>query len=312
MNWEKSLPPNYVVITPARDEARYIGGTIESMVAQSFRPIKWVIVDDGSTDETGTIVERYLPMHPWIELVRMPERKKRHFGGKVFAFQTGFDRVSHLEFEVVGNLDADVTFDSTLFETLMKKFAEDPELGVGGAPFREGGGQYDFRFANIENVWGGCQFFRRQCYLDIGGYVPVERGAVDHIAVVTARMKGWKTRTFTENICIHHRSMGTAGQHILSARLRMGKKDYSVGNSPIWEFFRVIYQMRARPFVIGGLAVGTGYFWELLCRAPRPVSREFVEFTRMEQMVRLRRLFGGRAVGVPIRTGAPLRNSPKK
>jgi glycosyltransferase involved in cell wall biosynthesis len=281
--------PSYVLITPARDEAKFIELTIKSVVAQTARPIRWVIVSDGSTDGTDEIVRRYSAEHSWIELVRMPERRERHFAGKVHAFNAGRARVTDLDFEVIGNIDADVSFEPGHFEFLVAKFAEDPQLGVVGAPFREGAFQYDYRFSNIENVWGGCQLFRRECFEDIGGYVPVKGGSIDHIAVVSARMKGWRTKTFTEVVCLHHRAMGTAQHGGLALRFRQGAKDYSVGNHPLWELFRMFYQMRQRPVCVGGLALASGYTWSMVRRIERPVPDELVAFTRREQMQRLGR-----------------------
>jgi biofilm PGA synthesis N-glycosyltransferase PgaC len=281
--------PIYVLVTPARNEARFIESTIKSVAAQTVKPIKWIIVSDGSTDGTDEIVRKYAADYSWIELVRMPERRERHFAGKAHAFNAGHARVADLEFSVIGNLDADVSFEADHFEFLVSKFADDARLGVVGSPFQEGTYHYDYRFSNIENVWGGCQLFRRACMDDIGGYVPVKGGCVDHIAVVSARMKGWKTKTFVEKVCLHHRVMGTAEHSELAAKFRAGVKDYSVGNHPVWELFRMFYQMKYRPFVGGGLALGSGYAWSLVRRVKRPVSGDLVAFTRREQMHRLRR-----------------------
>ncbi|MFZ0962476.1 MAG: glycosyltransferase family A protein [Terriglobia bacterium] len=289
--------PTYVLITPARNEAQFIELTIESVVAQTRRPVKWVIVSDGSTDGTDSIVSKYATDHPWMELVRMPKRRERHFAGKVHAFHAGSARVAGLKYDVIGNLDADVSFEPEHFEFLIAKFTEDPRLGVVGAPFREGTHQYDYRFSNIENVWGGCQLFRRECFEDIGGYVPVKGGGIDHIAVVSARMKGWRTRTFTEKVCLHHRLMGTAQHEGLAAWYRLGAKDYSLGNHPVWELFRMFYQMKKRPLIIGGLALGSGYAWSMVRSVERPVSNDLVAFIRREQMQRLKKFlaskFGG-------------------
>jgi poly-beta-1,6-N-acetyl-D-glucosamine synthase len=284
--------PSYVLITPARNEARLIEATIKCMIAQTVLPLKWVIVSDGSVDGTDEIVQRYIESNPWIELVRMPERAERHFAGKVHAFNAGNERVRDLAPEFIGNLDADVTFEPDHFEFLVGKAAEDPSLGVFGAPFREGDFQYDFRYTNIENVWGGCQLFRRECYEDIGGYKPVKGGGIDHIAVVGARMNGWKTRTFIERVCIHHRVMGTAQRGPIESKFRMGVKDHSFGNHPLWELSRAVYQMRNRPFVIGGIAMAAGYFWSILKRAEIRVTPGMVRFVRREQMNRLRKLLG--------------------
>jgi glycosyltransferase involved in cell wall biosynthesis len=281
----------YVLITPARNEADYIRLTLESMAAQTLPPLKWVIVSDGSTDGTDEIVREYTAKNPWIELVRTAERKERHFAGKVHAFNAGYELVKDLDFEIVGNLDADVSFEPDLFEFLIARMNENAQLGVAGAPFREGNFQYDYRYSNIENVWGGCQLFRRECYEGIGGYVPLKGGCIDHVAVVSARMHGWKTRTFTEKVVMHHRKMGTAQRGWLKARFNVGVKDYSVGNHPLWELVRMFYQMKHRPFIVGGLVLGWGYAWSMLSRRPIALSKELVKFARREQIQRLKRIF---------------------
>jgi poly-beta-1,6-N-acetyl-D-glucosamine synthase len=283
---------SYVLITPARNEAEYIGLTIQSMIAQTYRPLKWVIVSDGSTDQTDEIVRKAVAECDWIELVQRPARKDRHFAGKVGAFNAGFDKVKNLEVDVIGNLDADVSFGPDHFEFLMERMSENPQLGVAGAPFREGNFQYDYRYTNIENVWGGCQMFRRACFEAIGGYMPLKGGCIDHVAVLSARLHGWKTQTFTERVCQHHRLMGTALQGSLRAKFKVGAKDYSVGNHPLWQLFRTVYQMRNAPYVIGGVATGMGYCWSFIRRAEIPIPPELVVFVRREQMHRLKRLFG--------------------
>lgn len=278
---------NYAIVTPARNEAQYIELTIRSMIVQSRPPLKWVIVSDGSTDQTDEIVRKYLGDYEWIELLRMPERKERHFAGKVDAFNAGYERVKDLAVDVIGNLDADVSFERQHFEFLIAKMAENPRLGVAGAPFREGSFQYDYRFTNIENVWGGCQLFRRECFEAIGGYMPLKGGCIDHVAVLSARLHGWQTRTFTEKVCVHHRQMGTALQGGLKAKFKLGAKDHSVGNHPLWELFRTVYQMKHRPYLVGGLALGFGYAWSKMRGAQTPLPSELVEFVRHEQMQRL-------------------------
>jgi poly-beta-1,6-N-acetyl-D-glucosamine synthase len=289
--------PSYVVITPARNEARSIELTIQSMVDQTVLPLKWVIVSDGSTDGTDDIVRSYALRHAWIELVRMPERTERHFAGKVHAFNAGRAQLEGVPYEVIVSLDADITFDDEYFKFLLEKLAGDSILGLVGTPFRETSNEtYDYRFVSIEHVSGACQVFRRECFEEIGGYIPVKGGAIDNIAVISARMKGWKTRTFTEKSCLHHREMGTAEHGVWSARFKFGAKDYAIGNHPLWELFRSLYQMTKRPFLVSGVALGAGYFWAFLRHAKRPVSAELVRFHRHEQMQRLKRfVFGKRA-----------------
>jgi len=281
---------NYVLITPARNEADFIELTIKSVLAQTVRPVRWVIVNDGSTDATAEIVSNYASVHSWIEMIQMPERQERHFGGKAHAVAAGRQRVAPLEFEVIGNLDADVSFEPDYFEFLMTRFAENPKLGVAGTAFLEGNLSYNYEMVGIEHVSGMIQLFRRQCFEAIGGYSAVKTGGIDLMAVLTARTKGWETRTFTEKSFVHHRSQGGALHTGLRGRWYMGRKDYLLGNHPVWEFFRSFYQMQYRPYVIGGLLVLVSYFWHLVRRVERTMPRELIELRQSDQMKRLKSL----------------------
>jgi len=291
MNGLMSDRLRYVLITPARNEQAHIEQTIRSVMSQTVLPLKWVIVSDGSTDMTDDIIKKYLPSHPWLELVRMPERKERHFAGKVMAFNAGYDKVKHLDYDIIGSLDADISFDPEYFSYLLAKFVQYPELGVAGTPFREGESQYDYRFSRKEHVSGACQVFRRECFEEIGGYIPLKEGAIDLTAVVTARMKGWRTETFTEKHCVHHRTMGTAETGIFRALFISGYGDYRMGVHPLWQTCRSMYQMSKKPILLGGSILLIGYLWALLKRAPRPVSKEFVDFRGKEQMKWLKEYF---------------------
>jgi hypothetical protein len=139
-------------------------------------------------------------------------------------------------------------------------------------------------FEGENYVSGQCQLFRRACLEDVGGYVPNEAGGVDWIAVTTARMKGWKTRSFREKRFFHHRPLGTAERGRLSALYSYGQKDYYLGGSVIWEVFRVVYRMTKPPLLLGGLALGGGFVGAAALRMERPVSKELMEFHRREQM----------------------------
>jgi glycosyltransferase involved in cell wall biosynthesis len=290
-----TTPLSFVIVSPARNEAQFIELTLQSVVAQKMRPMRWVIVSDGSTDATDEIVARYVSQYSWIQLVRMPERQKRDFAGKVHAFNAGYAQVQNLHYDVIASLDADISFDPEYFSFLIEKLQADPTLGLVGTPFQETTGQvYDYRFVSIEHVSGACQVFRRECFQAIGGYLPIRGGSIDHIAVISARMKGWKTRTFTEKVCLHHREMGTAQRGVLASKFKLGIKDHAVGSHPIWEVFRIVYQMTQRPRCVGGLALGSGYVSAAFRRNVRPVSQELVSFHRQEQMQRLRKFFFSR------------------
>ena len=283
--------PSYVLITPARNEANFIELTLKSVVAQTARPVKWVVVNDGSTDGTGNIVTKYAAAYPWIELIDMPERSERDFAGKAHAVNAACQRLTGTDYEVIGNLDADVSFDSDYFEFLMNRFAENSRLGVAGTAFQEGGLSYNYEFVGIEHVSGMCQMFRRECFEAIGGYPAIKSGGIDLIAVLSARAKGWETRTFLEKKFVHHRSQGGALHAGLGERIYMGRKDYLLGNHPVWELVRSLYQMRQKPYVIGGVLVLASYFWNSLRRVERTIPHELMTLRRSDQIRRLKAVF---------------------
>src|SRR5215472_5732948 len=282
----------YVLITPARNEEKHIEGVIHSVISQTVLPCKWVIVNDGSTDATGAIASRYTAKCNWMELINLPTHRDRSFAAKVCAFNVGFERVKELGYEIIGNLDSDVSFEADYLEFLLGKFAEDARLGVAGTIFHEDGySSATDSFEGQNHVAGGCQLFRRRCFEQIGGYVPNRAGGIDWIAVTTARMKGWKTRSFREKFFFHYRSLGTAERSLLSSNFSYGEKDYYLGGHPLWEAFRVAYRVTKKPYIFGGIALFLGYVSAYLRRMDRPVSVELMRFHRQEQMKKLKSIF---------------------
>ncbi len=282
----------YVLITPARNEEQHIESVIQSVICQTVRPSKWVIVNDASTDATATIASRYLPKYDWMELLNLPTRRDRSFAAKVQAFNAGFERVKNLEYEVIGNLDSDVSFEPDYCEFLLRKFEGDPSLGVAGTIFREEGySSATDSFEGQSHVAGGCQLFRRRCFEDIGGYIPNREGGIDWIAVTTARMKGWKTQSFREKFFFHYRRLGTAERSLLSSLFSYGEKDYYLGGHPLWEIFRVAYRVIKKPYLLGAIALFSGYLSAFLRQIDRPVSDELMKFHREEQLKKLKTIF---------------------
>src|SRR6266436_8535183 len=287
----------YVLITPARNEERFIEKTIQSVVGQSVLPSKWVIVNDGSTDATARIVGQYLAQYDWMELVDLPVHRDRSFAAKVHAFNAGFDRVKNLDYEVIGNLDSDLSFEADYCEFLLTKFEEDANLGVAGTIFREEGySSATDSFEGQNHVAGGCQLFRRQCFEEMGGYIANRAGGIDWIAVTTARMMGWTTRSFREKSFFHYRSLGTAEHSLLASAFSYGEKDYYLGNHPLWEICRTAYRAVKKPYLTGALALYLGYLSACVRQMDRPISNELMQFHRAEQIRKLksiiRALFG--------------------
>jgi biofilm PGA synthesis N-glycosyltransferase PgaC len=282
----------YILITPARNEATFIAQTLDSVIAQTHLPERWIIVDDGSTDRTAEIVETYAQKFAWIKLIRNPKREGRNFAAKANAVNAALAQSQDIDFDFLGNLDADISFGPDLFEFLLQKFSEDAWLGVAGTAYTEKNwDSTQDSFEGATSVHGACQLFRRECFQEIGGYVPNAAGGIDWIAVTTARMKGWKTQNFPERRFQHHRQMGTAQRSKFGAMFDYGMKDYYLGGSPAWEIFRVIYRLSKKPVIIGGLGLFCGYVWSAACRAKRSISPELMQFHRQEQMQKLKAIF---------------------
>jgi glycosyltransferase involved in cell wall biosynthesis len=281
----------YLLITPARNEEKFIQKTLDSVCAQSVLPERWVIVDDGSTDGTAAIVEHYAERCSFIQLLRRPPRAERTFGGKALAFNYGYDTVKDLDFDIVGNLDADISFDSQYMAFLLQQFEKDPKLGVGGTAMKEA--DYDSltdSYYSEEDVFGACQLFRRNCFEQVGGYTPIKWGGLDWIAVRNARFNGWRTRSFREHPFFHHRPMGATESTWCRARFEYGMKDYYLGNHPVWEGLRLIFQLTKKPYVIGSAFLLAGYAYSWAAGVKRPISYELMQFHRREQIGRLKQL----------------------
>jgi biofilm PGA synthesis N-glycosyltransferase PgaC len=282
---------DYIVVTPADNEAETILGVMECLAAQTILPDRWVVVDDASTDQTAKLVRAGKVHYAWVELICLQRDGERNFGGKARCFNAGVDHLRDLSYRYLANLDADVTFPPDYFAYLLACLEADPRLGVVGTPFREDRfAGYDYRFTNPEHVSGACQLFRRACLEEVGGYRIVPSGGIDWIASTTARMLGWKTMTCPDRHLMHHRRIGTGNRHWGNLQLRQGRKDYMLGNGIGWQLLRCLYQVRYPPYVVGALLMMVGYLQYALLRKPRPISDRLVQFVRKEHSARMRAL----------------------
>ena len=215
------------------------------MIGQTWLPCRWVIVSDGSTDGTDDIVREYVARHPWIELVRLPERAERNFAGKVGAFNAGYAQVRGLDYEVIGNLDADVSFDADYLEFLVGKCAADPQLGVAGTPYNEDHPEHDEQFENPTHVSGACQLFRRECFEEIGGLSACQFGWRRSDRPAERAGEGLADPSVRQRVCHHHRAVGGGTDAKPYRRLwARGAKDYRLGKQlSLFEVFRCVNQM---------------------------------------------------------------------
>ena len=282
---------SYILITPAYNEEQFIEKTIQSTISQTVLPKIWIIVSDGSTDNTNEIIQKYAKNRDWIKFIQNPKKKERNFAAKVEAFNVGYNMLNDIKFDIIGNLDGDISFNNDYFEYILGKFEQDPRLGVAGTDYTENNFHSNKdSYINVHHVNGQCQLFQKRCFEDIGGYTPMKEGGIDWVAVTTARMKGWNTRSFPDRTFYHHRSAGTANGNIYLARYKYGKKDYFLGGHPLWQICRGMFQMSKKPYFFGGFLLLTGYFWSMIKRVKRPISKELKDFIRTEQMARLKLL----------------------
>jgi len=278
----------YVLVTPARNEEAYIEKTIQSVLSQTVLPEKWIIVSDGSTDRTDEIVDRYQGAHVFISLLSTRRGGAPNFGSKANAFNAGCNELENQKYDLIGNLDADVTLPENYFETMISHFKEDPLLGIAGGIICElVNGKYIVQNISINSVAGAVQLFRRKSFDSIGGYIPIKSGGIDAAAEILGRMHGWKVRTFPDIHVLHHRRVVTGGRNILHTRFRQGITQFLLGYHPLFQLARFLFRIPDKPFLIGSLLTLSGYSWGYLRGMQSPMPAEAVRFLRSEQLKRL-------------------------
>ena len=285
---------NYVLITAARNEEKYIENTIKTIIAQTVIPVKWIIVSDGSTDRTDEIVQQYSANYNFITLVRKTTNLNGQidFSSKVNAIKMGYEKLEGTDYNFIGILDGDVTFDSYYYENILRKFAENSKLGIaGGITFDQYDNHCIRRSSRNENYVSGCiQLFRSKCYEDIGGLFPIQEGGEDTIAVIMAQMKDWETETFKEYKVYHHKH-SKAARGLLSETYREGRMFYALGSHPLFEIIKSIKRIIYKPYFFYAFVRMIGYLWPYCKRQKRPVSDEFIRFLRRTQFEQLKYFF---------------------
>lgn len=283
---------SYVLITAARNEENNIGKTIHAVISQTVLPEKWVIVSNGSTDRTDEIINRYAAEYDFIKLLSLTQDGQRSFGAKVNAINAGYERLKNEKFAYIGNLDADVKFDSQYYEKILASFQENPQLGIAGGIILELiGDRFVGQNISLNSVSGAVQLFRRRCYEEIGGYTPVPFGGEDAIMEVLARKSGWQVQTFPELKIFHKRRIAIGKGNILTTRFRQGIRDYLLGYHPFFYAAMCLYRVIDSPYLFGSILRMCGFWWATIKRKHRPVSHDFISYLRQEQINRLRSLF---------------------
>lgn len=278
----------YVIVTPARNEAKFLEPMIESIARQTLVPAEWIIVDDGSTDGTAEIIDRFARQHPWIRGVHRENRGFRKAGGGVVeAFYDGFMALTCSDWEFVVKLDADLTLEETYFERCLEYFRQEPRLGIaGGTVYHPLDGRLKPERTPQFHVRGASKIYRRDCWDAIGGLWPAP--GWDTIDEVRANMLGWTTQSFSDIPIIHHRMTGTA-EGSWRGLMKNGQANYIAGYHPLYLTVACVSGVSRQPYLIGAWARLYGFFSSYFKRAPRVNDPALITYVQRQQ---LRRLFG--------------------
>lgn len=282
----------YVLISPCKNEGAYIEKTLISIRDQTVPPAQWVIVDDGSTDNSVELIEKYRAEMPFIKVVTRPEGERRVGGGVIEAFNTGLATVDVPDYEFLCKLDVDLDLPPRYFETLLRRMVDDPRLGTGSGKayyIHPVTGERKSELCGDEASVGMTKFYRRACFEEIGGFV-AEVGW-DGYDCHRARWFGWRAASWDDPDLqfIHLRPMGSSQKNIYLGRIRHGKGQFHLGAHPVFFLASSLYRaVNQRPYVTGTLFSIYGYVSAWLRGEDRFGGRDMTAFVRTYQMRALR------------------------
>ena len=287
----------YVVITPVRDEEAYIQKTIQSMIAQTLKPVLWVIVDDCSKDKTPEIVSRYVQLYSFIRLLRNSHGGIRQPGsGVIRAFNQGYASIGEVSYDYIIKLDGDLSFEPDYFEKLLNRFLSDSRLGIASGIYLEmdeAGAWTEVEMPSYHAA-GACKILRRECFKEIGGFIIA--AGWDTVDEIRARAKGWKTGHFPDLRMRHHKPEGS-GIGATRTNLMHGEIYYLTGGSKLFLLLKVIHRMRAKPYLLSALALSWGYLRAVLTRKELLVTKEekpiYQALLRERLWIQVKALLGG-------------------
>ncbi|HWL15780.1 MAG TPA: glycosyltransferase family A protein [Opitutus sp.] len=280
--------PRYVVVTPARNEGENLSHTIASMAAQTVRPDGWVIVDDGSSDATGALIDEAAARHSWIVAVHRRDRGRRLQGtGVIDAFYDGYPLVAGRPWEFIVKFDADLSFSADYFERCLAEFAAAPTLGIGGGQIcHDDAGQLvpEAPADPAFHVRGATKIYRRACWEAIGGLLHAP--GWDSIDELKANMLGWQTRTFRHIPLRHHRFTGRA-DGTWRTQVKFGLANYISGYHPLFMAAKCAKRCFQRPWLVGAIGLGWGYCSGYLKQIPPVNDPGLVRYVRRQQLNKL-------------------------
>ena len=280
--------PQYVIITPVRDEAKYVERTIASVLAQTLLPSQWVIVDDGSTDGTGDILEEHAAQHAWMKVVHRENRGHRASGGGVIeAFYDGYAAIGITDWDFIVKLDGDLSFPAGYFKRCFARFTDEPGLGIGGGMvcFDDQGQLREEAVGDPPfHVRGATKVYRRACWEKISPLVTAP--GWDTIDEVKANMHGWTTRTFRDIPLIQHKATGTVDGSWRNW-FKNGRANYITGYHPLFMLGKCAKRALRTPFFMEAIALWAGFCSGYFMQIPQVEDRDAVRYLRREQVRRL-------------------------
>lgn len=276
----------YVIITPARDEGEFIERTIKSVGAQTVKPIEWMIVNDGSSDNTGEIIERAAKQHPWISVLHRKDRGFRNSaGGEVDAFYDGFNRLKSKNVDFIVKLDADLSFNKDYFEKCFEYFRNIPDLGMaGGMIYHNIKGKLVLDTHPQFHIRGATKIYKKECWSKIGGILNIP--GWDTIDEVKANMLGWKTISFPDLPLVQHRFTG-APVGLWRDSMKNGLANYISGYHPVFMLFKCLKRIINKPYFIGSLGLFIGFASGYLKGTPKVEDKAVINYLRTQQIRRM-------------------------
>jgi biofilm PGA synthesis N-glycosyltransferase PgaC len=276
----------YILITPVRDEEDYLERTILSVICQRIRPVQWIIVNDGSHDSTGEIIDRYAQQYPWITARHRNDRGFRNSaGGEIDAFYDGFSRIACPDWEFIVKLDGDLSFSPDYFALCFSEFKKNPRLGIGGGGiYHDLDGQIKLEEAPIFHVRGATKIYRRECWDDIGDLMRAP--GWDTVDELKANMLGWTTRSFPQLRLLHYRYTGAA-EGAWKNGIKDGRANYIAGYHPLFMFLKCGGRLLKCPRLVGSVALMLGFLSGYWRRTPRVQDHKLIRYTRKQQMRRI-------------------------
>lgn len=283
---------NYVLVTPTKDEEKTIGETLASVTSQSILPAEWVIVSDGSTDRTDSLIQAAQAVHPWITLVQLPAREGRCFGAVARATKIATNHLSTTDYQFIGLLDSDLRFGSEYFQSVLEAFAANPQLGIAGGRVLDPGEKLSQIPDNTDDIPGAVQFFRRTCFESLSDIHAVPEGGWDMLTCAEARLNGFQTRLLTNLVVDHLKPRNVAHGGLLRRRWQCGVRDYILGYHPLFETVKCLRRLRQNPVIFSSLSWWLGYVSAAARRHPRGIPPNLLVHVQREQMDRLCHLVG--------------------